>query len=409
MPRNLAGKCSFGLLFVVLLAAIGCGSVSGNSPSPTPTPGAGNPPPTPTPGNPAPTPTPSPSPTPTTTSTLVFVGGTVSGGITVFKLASDGSLTQVQGDIPSANTLPSAIAQSGTLLVAAQPNQNTGLGQGQLHLFSINGQTGAISLKASATLPVTGGSSFGEYSAAMNDEFAYIGTQNGIYGFSVANGELTPIPGSPFQTLAAPDDFKLSTYGFLSINGSFLMAAHGSNSAVQSLRIGADGALTPVNNSTNGGSFTGMVLSPAGTQVYASFSGHLITLPFNTGDGSFGALVDTIATNQFQGNFEGRIAVSPSGNFLYENFDQQPGINIYSVNQQSGKFTFVNQASAEDQGKGIAIDPSGKFIVAVVGDDAGQHTLVYSVNPSTGGLTLLPGRHDITSQISPTDVVIASF
>src|SRR5579864_8796872 len=223
------------VLALALLFAIGCGSVSGNgaSPTPTPTPVAGNP--TPTLGNPSPTPTPAPS----TSSTLVFVGSGISSGISEFKLNPDGTLTQVPTTAGIAFSGATALAQSGTSLIGAQVNESTG--SEQITLYAIDGQTGALTVKATADFTAPALDAFGTLSAAMNDEFAYVGTQNGIYGFSVAGGNLTPVPGSPFQTGPPGDEFQLAAYSFLQIKGAFLMAAHGANSAFQALQIGANG------------------------------------------------------------------------------------------------------------------------------------------------------------------------
>jgi len=65
--------------------------------------------------------------------------------------------------------------------------------------------------------------------------------------------------------------------------------------------------------------------------------------------------------------------------------------------------------SAEDLGKGIALDPDGKFLIATSGDDTGQHTLVYSVNEATGALTRLPGTQSIGSTTKPIDILTAIF
>jgi hypothetical protein len=326
---------------------------------------------------------------------VVFVGSSLSGGVTGFKLNSDGTLTQIPGDGTTGNFSPSAIAESGSSLIAVQ-QQGTGV---QANLYAMNGQTGALALKGTTQIPAQPLDALGTLSAAMNDEFAYIGTVDGIYAFSISNGNLMPVPGSPFQTGSPADEFQLSAYSFLAINGNFLMAAHGANSAVQSLQIGSNGALTPKGNSQSSGSFMGMAIGPSGDKIFASFSG----------TGSFGTLVESRAANPSQGNFEGRIAVNPSGRFLYQAYDKQPIINIYSVDQQSVKLTLSRQASAEDAGTGIAIDPTGRFLVGIFGDDIGEHLLVYSVNAATGALTRIPGSYPVGSTTRPTDILIANF
>ena len=335
MFRNLAGKCSFALFILVLTAAIGCGGISGNrlssSPNPTPTPVA-SPTPTPSPTpfpsptpittpTPLPTPTPSttptpvPTPTPAATSTVVFVGSSLSGGVSAFKLNSDGTLTPVPGDGITGNFSASAIAQSGSSLVAAQQGAEV-----TVNLYSISAQTGALALQTTVQIPAQPLDNFGTLSAAMNDEFAYIGTANGIYAFSIANGNLTPVPGSPFRTLEA---------------------------------------------------------NPA--------------------------------ANLLQGNSQARMAFSPSGKFLYQNFHQQGVINVYSIHPQTGKLALSSQTAAHGLGTGIAMDPSGRFLIGVFSDDTGEHLAVYSVNSATGALTRVPGSYPVGSTTRPTDILITSF
>ena len=293
MSKSMAGKFFLLVLAFALLAAVGCGSVSNGrslsiaatptptpvstptpgpsptpTPIPTPTPGPSPTPspfPTPTPG-PSPTPTPFPTPTPVPTSTFVFVGNNPSGGVTVFKLGSDGSLTEVPGAGITGNLHASALAQSGQLLLSAQAADD-GV-PGQINLYSIHPQTGALLLKATAGAMLPTLSASGGLAAAMNDEFAYIGTANGIYAFSLANGNLTPIKGSPFHTGSA-------ALNLLKIDGAFLLAAHGPSSAVQSFQIAGNGALMPAGNNQNSGAFSAFAAKISAQQALSNLAAHL--------------------------------------------------------------------------------------------------------------------------------------
>jgi Lactonase, 7-bladed beta-propeller len=429
MYKNAVGRCSLVLLALILLAAIGCGGVAKNTfmqvatptptpipsptpiptptptPTPVPTPTPIVPPPTPTP---SPTPTPIPTPTPVTMSAMVFVGSSLSGGLTVFRLHPDGTLAAVQGDGTTGNPLPSALAHSGGSLVMAQQLSNSS--SAQVQLFTVNRQTGGLSLTGTASIPATVPDALNgpeTLMAAMSDEFAYIGTANGIYGFSLANGNLVPVPGSPFQKTNAANPARLSAYSHLRLKDTFLIAAHGTT--LQAFQIGADGELIPRGEAQTNGSLAGMEIDPADRWVYGSFAGKLVALPFNSASGTFGTPVLSPVTNQSPGASKGRIAASPSGKFLYQTYDDQPAINVYAVDQQTGKITFSSQVTAEDFGKGIALDPNGKFLIATSGDDTGQHTLVYSVNETTGGLTRLPGTQSIGSTTKPIDILTAIF
>jgi lactonase family protein with 7-bladed beta-propeller len=339
-------------------------------------------------------------------SATVFVGSSLPGGLTVFKLHPDGTLATVQGDGTTGNPLPSALAHSGASLVMAQQLSNSS--SAQVQLFAVNRQTSGLSLTGTASIPATAldaPNGAGTLTAVMNDEFVYIGTANGIYGFSLANGTLAPVPGSPFQKTSA--DPVHSAYSHLRLKDTFLLAAHGTT--LQAFQIGADGELIPRGDAQINGSLAGMEIDPGDRWVYGSFAGKLIALPFNSASGTFGTPVLSPVTSQSQGASEGRIAVSPSGKFLYQTYDDQPAINVYAIDQQTGKITFSSQVSAEDLGKGIALDPDGKFLIATSGDDTGQHTLVYSVNETTGALTRLPGTQSIGSTTKPTDILTAIF
>jgi len=152
-----------------------------------------------------------------------------------------------------------------------------------------------------------------------------------------------------------------------------------------------------------------MEIDPSDRWVYGSFAGQLIALPFNSASGTFGKPVLSPAANQSQGALKGKIVVSPSGKFLYQTSEEQPIINVYAIDQQTGKITLSSQVSAENFGEGIALDSAGKLLIATSGDNTGQHTLVYSVNATTGALTRLPGAQFIGSTIRPTDVLTANF
>jgi 6-phosphogluconolactonase (cycloisomerase 2 family) len=151
-----------------------------------------------------------------------------------------------------------------------------------------------------------------------------------------------------------------------------------------------------------------MAIAPSGRWVYGSIDGKIISVPFNSSAGTVGALVESGAGNAAQGNFAGRIAVSPSGGFLYQADEHQPVINVYSIDQQTGHVAFASQISSQGLGTGIAVDPSGRFVVITSGDNADEHISVFKVNAANGELTAIPGSHDVGAK-SPTDIVIADF
>jgi 6-phosphogluconolactonase (cycloisomerase 2 family) len=340
---------------------------------------------------------------------MVFAGNSVSGGISAFKLNSDGTLTPAPGGTggsfvgPTGSFAASALAKSGSLLIAGKEDQ--------VGLYSIDAQTGNLALLGTAPIPADPPAAkvaSGIMSATASGNFVYVGTANGIYAFSVANRTLAPMEESPLQKNARADGLQLTAYTHLLQQGATVIAAHGANTAVQTLQIGGSGLLTPQGNSQSSGSFAGMAIAPSGRWVYGSIDWKIISMPFNSSAGTFGALVESGAGNVAQGNFAGRIAVSPSGEFLYQADQHQPVINVYSIDQQTGHMAFASQISSQGLGTGIAVDTSGRFVVITSGDNADEHISVFSVNAATGMLTAIPGSHDVGAT-SPTDIVIADF
>jgi 6-phosphogluconolactonase (cycloisomerase 2 family) len=114
-----------------------------------------------------------------------------------------------------------------------------------------------------------------------------------------------------------------------------------------------------------------------------------------TVDSTTGALTAQGTANGGSGMCPSSIAVHPSGRFVYvtdlgdldSNFGTF-GVSPYSVDAATGKLTLVGLA---DTGPAcpasMAFDPSGKF--AYVADECSNNVLMYTVNPTTGALTLL--------------------
>jgi DNA-binding beta-propeller fold protein YncE len=354
---------------------------------------------------------------------MVFAGNSVSGGISAFRLNSDGSLTPAPdgpgGSFagPTGSFTASALAKSGSLLIAGKENQ--------VGLYAIDAQTGNLVLLGTASIasPPTAKVPSGITSATASGNFVYVGTANGIYAFSIANRTLAPMDASslqqnqfdqkpsqqnPFDKNATADGLQRTAYTHLLQQGAMVVGAHGANTVVQTLQVGGSGVLTPKGNSQSSGSFAGMAIAPSGRWVYGSIDGKIISVPINSSAGTFGALVKSGAGNAAQGNFAGRIAVSPSGGFLYQADQHLPVINVYSIDQQTGHMAFASQISSQGLGTGIAVDPSGRFVVVTSGDGSGEHISVFKVNAANGALTAIPGSHDVGAK-SPTDIVIADF
>ena len=81
------------------------------------------------------------------------------------------------------------------------------------------------------------------------------------------------------------------------------------------------------------------------------------------------------------------IHITPDGKWLYVSERTTNTITAFSVDDKSGKLTYIGSYDTEKTPRGFNIDPNGNFVIA-----AGQesdHLSVHEINPETGELKLL--------------------
>ena len=174
------------------------------------------------------------------------------------------------------------------------------------------------------------------------------GPSEGVEGFAIdAHGSLSPIPGSPFPaswlTYSAPAITADGKYFYmLSFNSGGPLWAYGINPTT--------GALTPLSG-----------YSP----WTAGFNG--------------GALVSS-RDSRFLYAFTNNVSNGTDGVIL-----------VYAIDGATGHLSFVQQALAPQvtYAKKMVIDPSGRFLYATT--FSGGKVVGYTIDPSTGVLTLMPG------------------
>jgi len=80
------------------------------------------------------------------------------------------------------------------------------------------------------------------------------------------------------------------------------------------------------------------------------------------------------------------IALSPSGAFLYGSNRGHDSISVFSVEQASGRLTYVaNTPTGGRTPRGFAIEPGGKYLIA--GNQDSDSLLVFTIDRATGTLT----------------------
>ncbi|GAC1469549.1 MAG: lactonase family protein [Isosphaeraceae bacterium] len=103
--------------------------------------------------------------------------------------------------------------------------------------------------------------------------------------------------------------------------------------------------------------------------------------------------VSTLPAAGFQGeNYPAEVQVHPSGKFLYGSNRGHHSIVVYSIDQETGQLTYVeNESQGIKTPRGFAIDPSGAFLL--VANQDSDTIVIFRIDPSTGKLT--PTGHSV--------------
>ena len=80
------------------------------------------------------------------------------------------------------------------------------------------------------------------------------------------------------------------------------------------------------------------------------------------------------------------VLVHPTGKFLYGSNRGHDSIAVFSIDQATGRLTFVETVATEGSTpRGFGIDPTGAYLIA--GNQRSDSVVVFRINPETGRLT----------------------
>jgi 6-phosphogluconolactonase len=130
------------------------------------------------------------------------------------------------------------------------------------------------------------------------------------------------------------------------------------------------------------------------------------TLTAFTRDLNYGGLtqLQTVSalppTVQMQQGFSGaELEIHPTGRFLYTSIRGHNSISVFSIDQNSGRLTYVDNTPTQgNTPRGFGIDPQGKFLIA--GNQNSDNVVVFRIDSSTGKLTPTGSKIDIGSPVS---------
>lgn len=334
--------------------------------------------------------------------TYVYIANKGAGTISIFRLASDGSLTASGTPVASSGAERLA-AVSNRFLVATDP---TGL---NLRVFSINQSSGVLSPVNSTALQSPPRS----IAADSSKSLVYAATDNGIYGFTVSSSGLTPLAGSPYFANPAgqdPRSDKQARSVLVDPSGKFLFAGfggyHGSG-FIAAISRDASGALTTEQ----------VAVADGPSSLAALWNGSILygdnpVLGFHVA-GS-GALTPIAGGPVLSGE---HLASDTTGHYLLsteEGFNGNGKVHVYSVDQSSGFATEVSGSPFSSQGVGpsmVRLDPSGTYAIVLNGSNnvsnaPSNNIVVFKFDSGTGALTQV-GSPTVAGSL-PTDLAFAT-
>ena len=306
------------------------------------------------------------------------IAGTTDGAITVTGSGTQG--TQVLS-LSGAGINPSRYAYS--------------MIQNLVEAYATDPASGNLRLTALQTLPDVCGSN-NVATVAPSGKFYYVPSVSachandpfGVFGYTIAaNGQLTPISGSPFNLGSAyPYDL------FITPNGKFGYLSDVSTNPYTIIPASINtqtGVMTQLSGTIQypGNGLPSGTIDPASKFLFLSDSNEAVVYAYmiNASTGALTAVPGSpFATN---GNGTYQLAVHPSGKFLVTN--SLSGPSVFKINTQTGALTLVpgSPFSAYPSAY-VVLDPSGNFVYTA---QATTTLTIFRLNATTGALTQIPG------------------
>jgi 6-phosphogluconolactonase (cycloisomerase 2 family) len=342
----------------------------------------------------------------TYTPTFVYTADFEGGVPTLAVSPSTGALTTVTGS-PFGSGSPRVLALSpnGKFLYAANGDGTNTVGE-----YAVNAATGALT---SIGTIATGNS---PYAVAVDPSsrfvYAVAINTNAVYGYTIdsTTGALKAMAGSPFTTaIEAPD------YVTVDPTGRFAMVAEGCCANTAGISVYTINPSTGELNAVPGSPFlpptnisepTGVAVDPTGRFVYVANGGGFGTLAvtvysITASTGKLTLLGEPLPVGT--GMVPESVATDVTGQYVYMTTNDDT-LNGYSIDNTTGDLTELKGSpfSASGGTRGLAVDPSGKFLYLA----NGQQLLGYSINAVTGALTQL-STSPYTAGIFPLSLSLA--
>ena len=270
-------------------------------------------------------------------------------------------------------------------------------------------ETGALTPVSGSPFS-TGGTSPERLAMDPAGEFVFVANSvsNNVTVFSLDldTGALTPVPGSPFAAGSAA-----SRCGDRWVRAVFLRCEQPLEQSLGVFDQPKHGALTPIAGSPfSMGNFLSRVeADPLGRFLYAMDSQSVFVLAIGAG-GALTPVAGSPLDLRIPNGGPTAIAADPSGQFLLvtqrtRSIGQNDTVASYRV-RCNGSLTPVGTPVAIGEGvspSAVAVDPGGQWVY--VANQFGNSTSGFSLHPTTGILTPIPGSPFQAGE-SPLDVAV---
>lgn len=324
------------------------------------------------------------------TLTNVYVGNSESQDISVFALATDGTLTAIEtvavpGPATPGGSLPLAVTANRQRLYAALRNEPYSVAA-----FMIAPQTGRLAFLGSGPLA---------------DSMAYISVDaTGRHLFSASYGGskvsvnaigADSVPGEIRQVLAT----EPKAHAILADpTNSFVLATSLGGDAIHQFRLDATtGRLTPNDPplkriAPSGGGPRHFAFAPDARFVYLlnELDGTIHVLPWNPATGTLGDELQSITAMPAGSSAKpwgADIHVTPDGRCLYASERTTSSLAAYRFDPASGRLTAIGSFPTEAQPRAFAIDPSSRYLLSV--GELSNALTVHAIDPASGALSAL--------------------
>jgi len=320
---------------------------------------------------------------------MLYVGNAGDNTISSYVIDQEsGLLTELLPRVATTGS-PSSVAvhPSGKYVyVTNGGNAALGVNGPSIAIFSINPDTGALTLASSVSLTLgTGPQGATIDPAGKFLFFANSGPGNvSVYAINASTGTLSPVPGSPFAGLASNSKVVVHPSGKFAYVSTGAAATTGQ---IAAFGIGDNGALSPIAGSPFAArnNMIWMTMDPAGKFLFAVERQDNAVLVYSV-NATTGALTQVGSPFTAAPGVSG-VAVDPAGKFLYVSTFGTAGVNVFNIGA-TGTLTQSRNFGSIIGAFDAILDPSGKFLY-VTGQTANALAAL-AIDANSGAVSPLP-------------------